>query len=165
MRNAFIVSAIIALLIEVAVLTYGPNGTLTQTSPANLAGTGPVPFTELAHGTLSTVSTRANYLITSSAELLALWAIIDAPGQTPTVDFTKNNVIAVFAGNEPAAGYSIKVSQIEDAQSRMVTVSLTKPGGSCLPAQPATSPYQVIELPKTTLPLAHEDTTVTTSCL
>lgn len=168
MRNVFIVVGIgvIAIMIWAVASTYGTSLLSTQAVPVPIStGAVPVSFTELAHGMHSTVSARSNYLITSHSELLALWAIIDAPGQTPAVDFTQNDVIAVFAGNEPAAGYGIKVSQVEDSQSRVVTVLLTKPGVSCLSPHAAVSPYQVIELPKTTLALTHQDQENTVSCL
>ncbi|NNM84005.1 protease complex subunit PrcB family protein [Candidatus Parcubacteria bacterium] len=168
MRNIFVVVGIgvIAIVIWMVASTYGagPLSTQTPSTPSSVAAV-PVPFTELAHGMHSTVTARTNYLITSPSELLALWAMIDAPNQPPEVDFTRNDVIAVFAGNEPTAGYDIKVSQVKDSQSRMVTVLLTKPGANCLSPHAVTSPYQVIELSKTALSLAHQDQEDIVSCL
>ena len=131
----------------------------------DLSGATEVPFREIAHGTQSEVSRRANYLITSIDQLHALWKMIDAPGQTPTIDFDKNDVIAVFSGSKSTSGYAIDVSAVGDAESRMVVVSLTEPGASCFVGEEVTSPYQVIELSKTALPLSHQDKQVTASCL
>ncbi len=168
MRNIFVVVGIgvAAIAIWMVASTFGAGPLSIQTlSTQNQTTATLVPFTELAHGMHSTVTTRTNYLITSPSELLALWAIIDAPNQPPTVDFARNDVIAVFAGDEPTAGYDIKVSQVKDSQSRMVTVLLTKPGANCLSPHTATSPYQVIELSKTALSLAHQDQEDIVGCL
>jgi N-acetylmuramic acid 6-phosphate (MurNAc-6-P) etherase len=125
-----------------------------------------VPFTELVSGTKSSVNQRVNYLITSQDELLELWNMIDASGAPPTVDFTKDVVLALFAGEEPTNGFSISVSKIEDsASARQVIIELSQPGGSCVLAQSTTSPYEIVETSLTSLPLTHEDEATTTSCL
>jgi hypothetical protein len=123
-----------------------------------------VPFTELSRGAHSDVSTRTNYLITSTAELEKLWKMISASGKMPVIDFTKNNVAAVFAGQKMTGGYAIVVSKIMDVQDRLVTVTLTKPGSNCILTQSTTAPYQVIQLPKTSLQFTHEDQVTTTNC-
>lgn len=171
MRDTLIVIglALVAILIGVFMFLYG-QGNLSGPSSAAVSYTPTpaavdVPFTPLAQGEQSTVSTRANYLITSKSELADLWKMVDARGQIPVVDFTTNNVIAVFAGKEPTAGYTIAVSKIQDTSTREVTVTLSAPGGSCVLAQKVTAPYQIVELPKTSLNFTHQDILTTTSCL
>jgi len=134
---------------------------VVQKSSASVA----VSFAELAKGTQSTVTKRTNYLITSTSELSALWKMVDAKGQIPVVDFKTNIVIAAFAGTKPTAGYDIRITGVEDNAMRLVTVTLSTPDSSCLLAQSLTSPYQIMELPKTTLPLTHNDLGARTSCL
>lgn len=132
---------------------------------ANYHGSaGSISFTELAQGEQSSVSQRANYLITSQSELASLWNLIKAPSSNiPIIDFTKNNVIAVFSGIEPYAGAAIAVSRIEDSSTkRIVEVSITKP--DCAAAQATTSPYQVVEVGKTPLTLTHVDQVRTITC-
>lgn len=124
-----------------------------------------VPFTELAAGATSSVTERKNYIITSSGGLRELWKLIGKDSEPPVIDFSKRAVIAIFAGTEPAAGYAIAVTKVEDGEERIVTVTMTAPGITCLPAKTPTAPYQVIEVPSTTLPLSHQDALVTTSCL
>ncbi len=172
MRDTLIIIglALVAVIAGSFIFLYGrgslssaSSSAVTYGAPATLAAT--VPFTELAQGVRSTVSVRANYLITSQAQLVKLWKMIDARGQAPVIDFAKNDVIAVFAGKEPTAGYAVAVSKIEDTNTREVTVALTSPGGNCVLAQSVTEPYQVIELPKTVLALTHVDQEITASCL
>ena len=123
-----------------------------------------VPFTALAEGPRSDVSSRVNYLITTQEELDALWELLKEPPPPPTVDFNTKVVAAVFAGKAPTTGYAITVAEGEDVDKRVVKIELTKPDESCVLAQSVTAPYQIIELPKTSLPFTHADTWVTKSC-
>lgn len=158
------------LLLGVFVAALAVGGTVywyadMQTPAAVVESTVKVPFQELAHGTQSKETRRANYLITSTYELNQLWKMIDAKGVAPTVDFSRDVVVAVFAGTQPTLGYSIAISSVEDSDNRMITVTLLKPGASCLAGETATSPYQVVKMQKTELPFAHSDALVTQSCL
>ncbi len=170
MRDTLIIIglALVAVVLGTFILLYGrnnlpsaPSSAVAYNTPAAVA----VPFTELAQGVHSSVSVRTNYLITSETQLAKLWKMIDARGKTPVVDFTTHDVIAVFAGKEPTAGYTIAVSKIDYANTRQVTVTLTSPGGNCMLAQSVTAPYQVVELAKTSLPLTHADRAITANCL
>ena len=173
MRDTLIVIALtlVAIAIGAGLYFYGWGSLITvppifssSTSQNSVQGTD-VPFTVLATGSNAAVQERKNYLISSTPELRELWKLLNAPGDPPAVDFTQSSVLAIFAGQEPTAGYSIAVSKVADAASRLVVISLTRPGGSCILAQMVTTPYEVISLPKTTLPLTHEELTTTASCL
>src|SRR3989338_8171637 len=83
------------------------------------AGTS-IPFTELASGTDARVDTRVNYLITTDEELRDLWKLLDGASERPTIDFTRDAVLALFAGEEPTAGYRIAVSAITDTGERKI---------------------------------------------
>ncbi|MBI5405890.1 protease complex subunit PrcB family protein [Candidatus Kaiserbacteria bacterium] len=168
MRKEFVIwigTALAIVLIGAVFFVRGTRVTPSDDGPYNLTPLVTVPFSELAHGSQSTVTRRTNYLITSPDQLRELWKMIDTAGQTPTVDFAQNDVIAVFAGTKPTVGYAIAVTEVADEEIRTVTLTLTEPGGSCLLAQSLTAPYQVIVVAKTTLPLTHADTTATVSCL
>jgi len=161
-----IVLAFVAIAIGAWFFFYNPMPTGQATPAVALTPTAvDVPFTVLSSGTQSSVLERKNYLITSDAELRQLWKMIGNTDPAPTVDFTQNEVIAVFAGTEPTAGYTIAVSKILDATERLVTITLDKPGGSCVLADMITAPYQIISLAKSSLPLAHQELDTTTSCL
>ena len=137
-----------------------PFATSESTTPAVT-----IPFTQLVSGTLSNVAESKNYLVESSAQLQQLWKLIKTATPPPTIDFSKNVVIAVFAGSEPTPGYAVIVSKIEDSAKRLVTITLTAPDSSCVLPQMVTSPYELIEVPATTLPLTHQDIASTTGCL
>ena len=153
-----------ALLIVIGI----PVFFLTRNTPSPIVITDvppvvvAVPFTKLTQGTQSVVARRVNYVLTSSTELSELWRTIDAPGKPPRVDFKKNAVLAVFAGNE--SGTSISVAKIEDTNTRMVSIAIAKPNGPCELVQPAASPYEIVTVPTTSLHLTHEDISTTVSC-
>ena len=158
--------ALVAIAIGAAVFVFG-SGSLQSTSPngANNSQTAvAVPFTKLAEGSQSKVVARVNYLITTQEELAKLWKLIEEPSRVPKVDFNANVVAAVFAGEAPTAGYAIKVVRVEDADKRIVNVELTRPDETCVLAQSVVAPYQIVELPKTSLPFTHADTWATKTC-
>jgi hypothetical protein len=118
-----------------------------------------VPFTTLIQGRQSAVARRVNYFITSSAQLSEIWKVVNASGTPPKVDFKKQAVIAVFAGNESSS--SIAVAKIEDTNARMVSIAIAKP--DCT-ANADASPYEIVAVPTTSLPLAHTDIPTTVDC-
>ncbi len=144
------------------------NGNFKNVSLATVSesqtSTVAVPFTPLASGSRSTVVDRVNYFITSATQLSELWKMVDATGTPPKIDFTKDAVIAVFAGKQPTAGYAIEVSKVLDSSSRLVSITIAKPDGSCITGQSLTAPYEIVAVPATTLPLAHEDIMTTPTC-
>ncbi|MFA5998198.1 MAG: protease complex subunit PrcB family protein [Candidatus Paceibacterota bacterium] len=139
------------------------NGSLSAAVNTQQSATA-VPFTPLAEGSRSTVTRRVNYLITSPDQLSKLWKMVDATGTPPAVDFKTQAVIAVFAGERPAAGYRIAVSKVEDASARVVSITIAEPAADCMLAQTITAPYEVVAVPVTSLPFTHEDVSVTTTC-
>lgn len=128
------------------------------------ATTVAVPFTPLMRGTYSNVTSRVNYFITSPDQLNELWKMINATSTPPKVDFEKNAVIAVFAGQQPSAGYAIQVSKVVDSSARLVSITIAKPDDGCIKGQSLTTPYELVTIPTTSLPLAHEDLLATATC-
>jgi hypothetical protein len=157
--------ALVALVIGVVVFLSGHGG-VPDTSSA-VANTQPsaavsVPFTEITRGSKSTVTTRVNYFITSADQLSKLWKMIDATGTPPVIDFNTHAVLAVFAGKESTS--SITVAKIEDTSTRMVSVAIAKPDSACAKKPLATSVYEIVAVPTTSLPLAHQDISTTATC-
>lgn len=141
---------VVAVVAGIFLLMYGVSVSRTPSSTAIS-----VPFTKLAQGTQSTVSVRTNYLITSASELEKLWKMIDAKGSSPAIDFTKSSVVAIFAGT---------VAKVEDTNVRTVMVALVMPDGRCLSKNATTTPYELVTVPITSLPLAHQDISIPVAC-
>lgn len=118
-----------------------------------------VPVTKITQGQKSIVTRRVNYLITSAEELTKLWKMVDATPPPPAIDFKKQAVLAIFAGSEPRA--SIAVSKVEDADKRVVSITLTK---HCESSQALASSYEIVAVPATGLPLTHQDIATPASC-
>lgn len=156
MKINLILLGLAVVLVIVGVFTVSSN----RGGPAAVL----VPFTMLAGGSQSNVTARVNYLITTQEDLSALWELLKEPPPVPTVDFNTKVVAAVFAGEVPTTGYAITVAEVKDIDKRIVKIELTKPDESCILAQSLTAPYQVIELPKTSLPFTHADTWTTKTC-
>lgn len=168
MRDKIIIIGVAVLAIVISVLIFlsgsgaTTNSDLITSEPNNPVTAVAVPFTKLVGGTKSNIAVRANYLITSPSELGELWAIIDAKGNPPEVDFSKQAVLAVFAGKESTS--SIAIAKIEDTEARMVSISIIRPEGICAQKATATSPYEIAVVPISSLPLTHEDVLTTTKC-
>lgn len=166
MRDALVLLSlgIVAVLLTVLFFMFG--GVSSGLSPQMLEqGGAPISFSEVVRGDHSSVTWRANYLITSAAELTELWKLLDRGGNPPDIDFTSEQVIAVFAGKQPVSGYEIQVAAVRDATSRQVEIVSRNPGGSCVVAALPTEPYQIIVVPKSTLPLTRTERVETISCL
>lgn len=169
MRQEFLIImgvALVAIVIGVFAFLFGWGAIPATPSPVanNQLSVVIVPFTEITRGSKSTVATRVNYLITSADQLNKLWKMIDATSTRPAIDFKKDAVIAVFAGERPTTGYTITVSKVEDSSTRLVSITLARQDGNCIVGQAFTAPYELITVPATSLPLAHKDISTTTSC-
>lgn len=160
-KNILIGLSVVAIIICVGIFAYGRNGGNLWGSPMAASARNVVPFTPLAQGEQSAIKTRVNYRITSEAQLSELWALLEASSTPPAVDFNTHEVLAVFAGD--ASSPFIDIAKIEDSHERMVSITLAKPEGSCANAGPA-SPYELVAVPATTLPLTHQDQVAAATC-
>lgn len=167
-KDTLIISgvALLVLIVVIGIFAFGREvaGNDASKEASKSQTVIMVPFSELARGIKSNIEKRVNYLITSDAELLELWKDMGAKGNAPTVDFTTSDVIAVFGAKESASGYTIDVSNVQDADKRLVQITITKPDATCAQTKTIMAPYELVIIPKTALPLTHEDVVTTTSC-
>ncbi len=153
-----------ALLATIVIVIFSLMQASSVVTDAQYASSG-VPFTRLMQGETSGVTERVNYVLTSSQELNALWKIIGATSTPPQIDFKSEAVLAVFAGE--SAQTRVAIARIEDAQGvgkRIVSVVLVKPEGSCATEKSSLSPFEIVSMAASPLPLTHEDIVATTSC-
>ena len=170
MRDFSILGTIVVVSILLGAGLYLFGGPAFHGASAQSPGaSSPVKFTVLETGdNAPAVNQRVNYLITSNDELAQLWQMVygnNGP-EIPQVDFSTKNVIAVFDGSHSESGYSIIVTRIEDiAGKRVVTVDRIAPPATCTNNADASSPFQIVSMPKSDLPLDHADISVRgTSC-
>ncbi|MGE5541256.1 MAG: protease complex subunit PrcB family protein [Bacillota bacterium] len=114
------------------------------------------------------ITSRKNYAIYDASELADFWKKVhgDDGAPVPTVDFSKNYVIAVFAGTEPTGGYTISVDKIIDTgNTRSVSVVIGEPGAECTVIEEITSPYQLVVVPfSDAQALSHTDVRTKKDC-
>jgi hypothetical protein len=172
MKNFIVLGSLIIVVVAVgAVLVYVSSPSLT--SGVNNAiynsinATTTIPYTIVASGTSAdSINERTNYEITSGTDLATLWALVYGQSDNvPSIDFTKYEVLAVFDGSHSTQGYSIQVTSVTDANGeRMVVVTHSKPADGCTPSVSPTNPFELVQVPKTILPLQHQDVTTLIPC-
>ena len=80
----------------------------------------------------------------------AFWSELGV-GERPAVDFTRNVVVAVAAGQRPTGGYEIAVDRVRQVNGELtVEVLETTPGPNCTTTTSLTQPVDVIVVPAPT---------------
>ncbi|HEX7965662.1 MAG TPA: protease complex subunit PrcB family protein [Gammaproteobacteria bacterium] len=138
------------LLIIVAALAAGlvgcASGGGTEVNGATILQTGP-------HSAVKDQGTRE---VHDQAALDALWketyATASSPPEMPTVDFTKQTVVAYFLGEMKHGGFKLSISRAEPSPSVPnsfdVDVTVIKPGDNCHnTTQDITHPYLIAVVP------------------
>jgi hypothetical protein len=86
-----------------------------------------------------------------------LWAKhtknITPPPAIPAIDFNKNDVIAVFAGNQSNGGYSIRIVSVEETTweglpARIAHLKTSEPTPGSINTMAITQPYHIKTTPK-----------------
>lgn len=90
---------------------------------------------------------KSNVVVKSHDELVALYKELGWIN-VPTIDFSQNNVVAIFMGQKNTGGFSIGVRKvtIEDDKAIINTIE-TKPEGMATMA--LTAPYCIVVVAKT----------------
>lgn len=69
-------------------------------------------------------------------------------GDRPAVDFTRDLVVAVAAGQRPSGGYEIAVTGVRQADGELtVEVVETAPGPNCMTSASLTQPVDIVVVP------------------
>lgn len=178
MRDTIVILSVIAasIILGAGLYFFGPEQfrIIPATSqPASVtqvpeARTGPVEFFIVDEGSYAAdVTERTNYVVNGDEHFDRLWNMVhgDVPPPMPAIDFMTYDVIAVFAGEQPTGGYTAAVTGVEDTEDeRIVHITITAPGEGCMTTQAITSPYQIVRVPLSGLPLSKEYTETTEPC-
>lgn len=90
---------------------------------------------------------KGTVVVTSQEQLNGLYKELGW-NDVPAVDFTKNNVVALFMGEKRTGGYSIGIKKVVvKDNTAIITVTETKPEGMATMA--LTAPYCIALIPKT----------------
>jgi len=115
----------------------------------------PASVRVLAEGSRSGIVKPARRIARTETEWRALW-IAHYPRGTnmPRVDWAREMVVAVFLGERPTGGYRIAVREAREAGGKLrLTVVESKPPPEALTTQAFTSPFQIVAVKKSRLPV------------
>ncbi len=173
-RDIGVLSAILLIALIVGAWVY----VLWPEEPARVSETpaigSPLPsddaeiliqFTTLASGDHSGVRVRKNYLYSDEAEFAKVWDDAHPGEPMPDVDFSREAVIALFAGERPSGGHAIKVEDIIVSDgAETVFIARTEPGPGCIVTQAITTPFTFVKVPIPTRALKSEERVETVEC-
>ena len=112
-----------------------------------------------------TIARRTNFRITSEEEYSELWTLVNGGGSRPHVDFGRHEVLAVFDGTHSSGGYKVSVTDVNDEDGvRTIHIRREAPGDDCAVTEAITSPFQIVRVSKSSLPVTKAEETVTTTC-
>lgn len=112
-----------------------------------------VPIVDLSSGVNSQIDHVAIFYLTDEAKWRELWSVHTAGTQpvppAPAVDFSKQAVIAFFAGPRPTASYQVRIRNVSDTKDRVrldvVETAADLPG--CMGLTQETQPFHIIAVP------------------
>lgn len=113
---------------------------------------GVLGFRALDAGTRSGVGTPQEVVVRSPAEWEQLWrahqSVVSPQRPLPAADFSKDFVVAIFAGQQPTGGFAVAVEQVTASASGIeVSYRVTAPPPGAIVPQALTSPFQIIAVP------------------
>ena len=93
----------------------------------------------------SGITAPARIVIRDDSAYAKFWAGLGDPGSRPSVDFTRDLVIAVAAGQQSTGGHSIAVERVTRVGPGLaVEVTETVPPQGCMTTQAITEPVDVV---------------------
>ena len=108
-----------------------------------------VTFTNIARGPSSGIQDARTVVVRTAAEWQALWAEHAGDARRPEVDFSKVQLVGIFLGTRPTAGYSVDVTSVtRTATSATVEYSERQPGPDQMVAQVLTAPFHLVAIPR-----------------
>jgi PrcB C-terminal len=105
---------------------------------------GSLPIRRIGQWTTSGIYSPERTVLRNDSTYARFWEALGV-GQRPAVDFSRDVVIAVAAGQRPTGGHAIAVERVARVgKAMMVEVVETVPGPGCWTAQQVTQPVDVV---------------------
>lgn len=118
------------------------------------------PFESLDSGLDSHQSKPAEFVVRDEKEWSEIWGLTFNKSLAPYVDFENEMVLAVFLGNQPSNGHSVRIADLSESELNDTTVLVPifmhhhTPNKARLPI--VTSPYHFVVTPASDLPVRFE---------
>jgi hypothetical protein len=108
---------------------------------------GALELRRIGQWTRTGVGESRRLIIRDANAWASFWSELGV-GDRPAVDFTRDVVVAVAAGQRPTGGYEIAVDRVRQVNGELtVEVVETTPGPNCITATSLTQPVDVIVVP------------------
>ena len=108
-----------------------------------------LPMRTIEKGVMSNMDDARQASARSVEEWSRLWTLHGGERTRPSVDFSREVVVAVFMGTRPTAGFSIEITRVrEEGPALVVTYKETRPAPDALTAQVLTSPFHIVAVPR-----------------
>jgi predicted metal-dependent enzyme (double-stranded beta helix superfamily) len=169
MRDAIVifVGIILAMLVGSYLFFNGVPSASPPVGPSIAPGENRA-YAVLAEGQdAGSVARRTNFLLKTEEEFVELWTMIYSTGgpARPYVDFSRYEVIGVFDGTHSSGGYRVEVTDVAEKDgARVVSIARHEPGDECAVTEAVTSPFQIIRVEKSPLPITKKEDTITDEC-
>jgi hypothetical protein len=119
-----------------------------------------VPFTTVAAGTTSGIRTLTLVVIRNSADWTGVWhkhavGLRGREAAEPTIDFTQEMIIAVFAGEVSLETRVTIIKIVQDGERLRVVYRIGNPQPGPAPLDPTTAtPFHIVRLTRSSYPVA-----------
>lgn len=132
--------AVAALLTCAMANAQGPGEPPAEQPPWKLAGPR------------SAITSARNLVIRDAGQFARVWKEHQPQGMEaalPRVDFSRQDVVAVFAGSRPTGGFAVEIGRPQVRSGRAeIPVIIWKPGPGMMVTQAFTSPFAFQAVPK-----------------
>jgi protease stability complex PrcB-like protein len=124
-----------------------PDSVIAQGyAPYGNAG-GDLELRRIGQWTNTGISESRRLVIQDANTWARFWAELGV-GERPAIDFSRNLVVAVAAGQRRSGGYEIVVRRVSQANGDLtIEVEETTPGPNCMTTSALTQPVDVVALP------------------
>lgn len=122
------------------------------------AGTRDLKPRTIDRGQQSGHQSASNQVIQTQDAWVKLWQLHrpgkQGEGTLPKVDFEKETVLAVFDGTRNTGGFAVEIQSVREMAGKLtVQVLRTRPSADGALIQVLTSPFHLVAIPKSTLPV------------
>jgi PrcB C-terminal len=106
-----------------------------------------VPIRRIGQWTHTGINEKRRLVIRDANGWAAFWSELGT-GDRPAVDFTRDLVVAVAAGQQSSGGHEIAVEKVSQSNGELrIEVVETSPGPNCITTSALTQPVDVVVLP------------------
>jgi PrcB C-terminal len=124
-----------------------PVDTTSQHGYVPYGSAAVVPIRRIGQWTHTGINEKRRLVIRDANGWAAFWSELGT-GDRPAVDFTRDLVVAVAAGQQPSGGHEIAVENVSHSNGELrIEVVETSPGPNCMTTAALTQPVDVVVLP------------------